>query len=747
MLSWAVPVVALLMLALMLIPAEVWRAPATDAVYHGFDPNLMYANPGSAGRVVMSKTSVDLSAPPIDQPSVNLTTTLLPKFTASIDVTVLENQNAEEPFRIGVWSPWTSSGRFIVFGPAPENTISAVTIDGGSAGPALIGGQVVDSTVIGRYRLGRPSQVSFAVDRTAGRITTTVTQEDGTRAEATLSAHQLPALFTNVQLSLTASALAGPGTSHVLLERFSVTLPHQRWWAAKVDDPIERFVVIALALLGAAVLGVAILARNPLRRLLGVRLHFRPSRPTRITLPIAGAVVVYLAGNALLFPLGGHPFDFRLEEMYAYVARTYGIGDLYYLPNAVSLTKFLGGTPYIEASFPYGPVFGYMYAAIGWVNSVLFAAGGSFTVVDVYLPYLLKTVNVLFGLADSVLIYAILRRVRTSVRWSVIAAALFMFNPAVWFSMSVWGQTHVISLFLVLAAIWFAEKQLAGWAWLALAAALMTRPQMLVFGLLLGIVLLRKFPLGQNIRAASFAVVVTFMVLLPFTLLISPSLPIDVMLNNFHIQQTGGNQQSLATVSQDAYSVWPLVTYVLQGATGMGRAFTPSSAHVVGDLSYQSLGLILTIAALVAVSAGLLRLRREEINSGGYLPLVALGISSLLMLLTGVVSTHFLLALPFLLLCRRWIGGVAYMFVAITWTVTTFVPMYGDMGVVISSGAYPLLAPANNALTRFFVQLYAWDRFITVCIVANICALVWLAWLIARQASAVVPARSAVARL
>ncbi len=126
--------------------------------------------------------------------------------------------------------------------------------------------------------------------------------------------------------------------------------------------------------------------------------------------------------------------------------------------------------------------------------------------------------------------------------------------------------------------------------------------------------------------------------------------------------------------------------------------------------------------------------RRAAIDSGGYLPLVALGISSFLMLLTGVVATHFLLALPFLLLCRRWMGSTAYLYVAAIWTVTTLVPMFGDMGVVISQQDYPLLAPASNVVTRFFVYLYSWDRFITVAVVGNICAVVWLAFLTVRPA-------------
>jgi hypothetical protein len=632
-----------------------------------------------------------------------------------------------------VWSPWTGSGRFVVFGPSPENAIWVETIDHGSASADLFGGQVSESKEVGHYRLGTPSQIRFVVNRAGGRLDTTVTSEDGTKAE-TMNSSQSPALFGNVQISLTGSASAGQGISHVVLQDFTLTLPHQRWWAAKVDDPVQRLLIIVLALLGLAALGLATISRRPLLRS-DLRLSIsRRARSTPAVALLAASVAVYLIGNALLFPLGGHPFDFRLEEMYAYVARSYGLDQLYFLPNAVSLARFWGGIPYIEASFPYGPVFGYLYSAIGWLISVLFAGGGTFALTDMHLPYVLKATNVLFGLADAVLIYAILRQLGSSLRWGLVGAALFLFNPAVWFSMSVWGQTHVISLFFVLAVVWFAEKGKAFWAWFALAAALMTRPQMIVFGLLLGIVLVRKFPIKQNLQAVSYAVIVTFIALLPLTLTISPSLPVDVTLNNFRIQQTGGNQDRLTTVSQDAYSIWPLVTYALHGTTGQARAFTPSSGHVIGDLTYQRLGLLLTITALLAVGAALALRRRADFENGGYLPLVALGIASFLMLLTGIVATHFLLALPFLLLCRRWMGNVAYFYVAVIWTVATFVPMYGDMGAVIGSADYPLLAQSQNAITRFVVALYAWDRFITVSIVANICAVIWLAYLIFRPA-------------
>jgi hypothetical protein len=143
-------------------------------------------------------------------------------------------------------------------------------------------------------------------------------------------------------------------------------------------------------------------------------------------------------------------------------------------------------------------------------------------------------------------------------------------------------------------------------------------------------------------------------------------------------------------------------------------------------------GQLLTLAAMLLI-VGALMTRKRSAHEGAYLPFLALGITSFLMLLTGVVATHFLLALPFLLLCRRWMGGTAYYYIAAIWTVTTFVPMFGDMGNSIRGLDYPALSPAHNAITNAMVTLYSWDRFITVGVVANVGALIWLAWLALRS--------------
>jgi hypothetical protein len=175
------------------------------------------------------------------------------------------------------------------------------------------------------------------------------------------------------------------------------------------------------------------------------------------------------------------------------------------------------------------------------------------------------------------------------------------------------------------------------------------------------------------------------------------------------------------------------VEYLTQGVTGFHKAFNPSTGAVLGPLTFQRLSQILTLS-VVLLMAGYLWFRRRAIEEpGGYLPYVALGATGFLMLLFGLIATHFLLALPFLLLLRRWTGSVAYFYIVVIWSVTTFVTMYGDMGLSLTPQDYPLLAASRNTVTHFVVSLYTADRFITAGIVANICAVLWLGYLTLRS--------------
>ncbi len=64
--SAAAVVLAALIAALILLPSGVWHQPATDAVYRGFDPNLMYISPSgpasAAGVVSISNNELAITA-------------------------------------------------------------------------------------------------------------------------------------------------------------------------------------------------------------------------------------------------------------------------------------------------------------------------------------------------------------------------------------------------------------------------------------------------------------------------------------------------------------------------------------------------------------------------------------------------------------------------------------------------------------------------------------------------------------
>lgn len=719
-----------------LVPAEVWAHPAVDQVYSGFDPNLIHASDGSSGSVTASRSVVDISAPSGSDPAVTLLTTPLQRIAVAVDVNIVRDEGAALPLRIGVWSPLSGTGYFVDFNPAPSRSITVDAITGGRPGTTLVGGHDVRSTTFGTYAPGTAYRIELLMDRAGSAISYRLFEGTALAGEDSVTRHTFPALFEPLRLSLTASSTAAIGSCQLELRNYRLTLLHERFWTSKVEDRRAQFLLVVLA---TAALAVIVIAAVQARRgvpAAAARLRAAVAsvgaRGTAVGLVIAG-VALYLAGNAFLFRFAGHPFDMGGARVFAYVARTYGPAHLYFLPNAVPLAPIWTGVPNLEAGDPYGPVSTYLFAGAGWLHAALFGGGGTWGAGSMTLEAVLKSTNVLFGLGDAALIYLILGRIGLDRRWRVVATLLFAFNPAVWFSMSVWGQTHVISLFFVLAAVWCIE---AGWvtaAWLGLVAACLTRPQMLVFALLLGIVLLRKFHWRVNLFALSWTVVVTFLVLVPLTIATSPSLPVDLVINNFRVQEAGGNDPSVTTVSQGAYSIWPLVT-LTSGASGLARIYAPSMVGLIGPVTYQRASQVLTGVALLVLVWMLLRRRPQSLERGEYLPIVAAGICAFLMLLTGIVSTHFLLALPFLLLCRRWLSSGAYLFIALTWTVTTLVPMFGDMATILTSGNLLLSSP-YDAATEFVMKTYSWDRFISAGVAANLCVLVVLAYVTVRRRS------------
>src|ERR1700680_4965430 len=145
LISAAAVVLAVLIVTLILTPVGVWRHPAKDAIYHGFDSNLLYISPSglaaSPGGIKVNSNELTVDATAGSHPTVDLLTTPL-SFSTSFDAEVVTEAPLTVPLRIELWSPESAAGYFLVFDRDGGNVIRGETIANGSTLQELVGGTI-----------------------------------------------------------------------------------------------------------------------------------------------------------------------------------------------------------------------------------------------------------------------------------------------------------------------------------------------------------------------------------------------------------------------------------------------------------------------------------------------------------------------------------------------------------------------------------------------------------------------------
>lgn len=554
---------------------------------------------------------------------------------------------------------------------------------------------------------------------------------------ASLSKQEAQDLFLPLPVALTVSSSSTGGLATAMMENYTVALPSQKWSAMAVNDPrVKRLSVGLIA--GGAILFItatALWARRKMAHVFGMLIDIarRPMVISLWPLPlgVSVAVIVFLVFNALLFRLGYHPQDLVTTEILAYVGTRYGITHMYHLPAITTPADGWGGAPFGEAVNPYGVSMAYILTGIGWIYRLFLAEPGNLDLVNFQLGILIKTFNVLFALGDAVLVYLILRQFGMSHQKSLLASTLFLFNPAIWFAMSIFGQTHTISVFFVLLSIWLFEKRCSTGAWFALALAALNRPQLLAPTFLLGLLYLRKFSLRENLYSVSWSVIATFLLLTPFTLALSPSLPVDVWLHNFRVQNPSNPEVGkYFPGSIDAFNIWPIISRFTEGFSGQQRFWFPSTMHLVGPFTYSEMANVLTFGMLLLIAVFLVAKHRLILLEGRYIIFIALGILAFLLLRTGTASPHFILALPLVFLSWRSLSNFVYLSVTTILTATTLISVYGGFSLAIwaMKDFMPAIHYENNAVTQLFRSLMFSDWFITLVSYANMVVFFWLGW-------------------
>jgi len=373
--SVSAPALALLILAITLVPTGVWRHPENDAQYYGFDQHLLYVAPSGPAddadaRVVVRQDTMQVTVRTNSEAVIHLTTTYFPRLRVEFGVVLLDTSADVVPFQIAVWSPTARSGLVVKFGPPPDHVISAELVEGGGGSTIHEGTRVFEIPELGHYLPGHNYDVKIELDRLSGRLTVQVTgDEDSSDDDAQMSwkgsldRSEAPGLFRSAYPSVTAWVASGGTETTALLRGLSVSVPHQSRHVERVADPRATLtVVVLLAFSALLVLSVAAghlrtgsAIREPARFIRRVGRNLKSIRVRGgLNLPLAGGAILlaYLLGSVFA-ARAASGFDMNAQRVWAYVAANYGLADLYYLPGLTPNVSPAAGYAQAPSIFPY----------------------------------------------------------------------------------------------------------------------------------------------------------------------------------------------------------------------------------------------------------------------------------------------------------------------------------------------------------------------------------------------------------
>lgn len=165
------------------------------------------------------------------------------------------------------------------------------------------------------------------------------------------------------------------------------------------------------------------------------------------------------------------------------------------------------------------PVLLYLFRPAGEIYRRFFAPDfpPTWIVRDNLLPlrFLLRIPALLATLLIAALVYRELRR-DWGVKIGLVAAAAYLFNPAVIFESAYYGQTGAVHALFMLASIVLLARGRCGLSWAALAAGVLTKPQATVFLPLLVLLTLRRFGWRGALAGLAGAAATGVALLLPF---------------------------------------------------------------------------------------------------------------------------------------------------------------------------------------------------------------------------------------
>ena len=193
----------------------------------------------------------------------------------------------------------------------------------------------------------------------------------------------------------------------------------------------------------------------------------------------------------LLFPLPGYKLDLSTFAAWFNAAAEHGIRVFYNV---------------VWSDYP--PFNAYLFWIFGSLSKQLSLSGTN-------LFYLIKLLPNLFDTATAFLVFAFMRK-RLDFKISLLATALYAFNPAVIFDAAVWGQYDAIYTFFLVLSLMLVLASKPKLSAVAFTVGLLTKPQSIALAPLYVYLVFRKTDWKGFLSSLLVAAATVVAVVLPF---------------------------------------------------------------------------------------------------------------------------------------------------------------------------------------------------------------------------------------
>ena len=262
------------------------------------------------------------------------------------------------------------------------------------------------------------------------------------------------------------------------------------------------------------------------------------------------------------------------------------------------------------------------------------------------LPAFNKAIAIFSDIGIGVLIYYFLRRFLSHrPRLALTASAVYLFNPAVWYTSTIWGQIESMPLFFILLSYWLVYSHKFLPAHLAFAAALLSKQSTIIFFPVFLAFSLLRMGFKLTLKGLVLQIVLLYFVYLPFFTAASPFWPITTYLNRI---RTGSGSDY---ISDHAFNLWALTTRLAKISDSRPAVFSLPS----GTVATAAFGILYLCLLLLLI-------KRPGYKNIFFLNAVIPALAFLV--LTRMHERYFAPVLPFLVLAAAFSPGLWLVYVA-----------------------------------------------------------------------------------